>query len=812
MSFRSMAVRWCIAALTILHAGETSSSPGADKVIDAQAYDKIVAEAQSDDGVFTVHRVADQIFYEIPERELGRDFLWVSRIAKVPLGVDDGYGGRLSGTRVVRWERHGNRLLLRETIHGITADPTLPVADAVETANFSPIIMSFSIEAIGKKNAPVANVTRLFVTEVPEFSVRSKVGRAQDMDPERSFVESVKSFPENVEVEAVNTYSVPPDPSVAASAAPPRMPPISGSVLMHHSMVKLPETPMKPRLFDDRVGFDSVGTIDYGSEDYRITRRKFITRFRLDKKNPGSALSDPVKPIVYWIDRATPRKWVPYVKQGVEEWRQALEAAGFTNAIFAEEAPTAEENPDWSANDARYSMIRWAPTLGGDILGLHVNDPRTGETISADIQIHQHVLGWLQNMYFVQAAPLDPSARKLPLSDEVVGSLLRYIVAHEVGHSLGLEHNMKASALYPAAKVRDPKWVAAMGHVASVMDYSRMNYVAQPEDGIAVEDLIPRVGPYDRWAVRWGYAEIPDFLTPDDERATLDTWAREQDQVPWYRFSNVSSFGEVEEQSEAVGDADAVESTRLGLKNLERVAGYLLPAVEGRVGESYDELKGLYDAMMGQWKVEMGHVVNIVGGFHSQQKHIGQEGVRFTPVARERQAEAVAFLNEHAFMVPGFAIRPQILRRIGPDDALARIRSHQRDVLRMLLDASRLNRMMEQEAMDGGQAYQLTDFLNDVRRGVWKELAEPRVHIDPYRRNLQRTYLELLCERMSSSEVVDDSRALLRGELVTLDVQIVKALPKAADTRTHLHLLDMRVQISQATHQHHERTRPPISN
>ncbi len=763
-------------------------------------YDEVITDdAESDDGVFTVHRLDDKVYYEIPESELGREFLWVSQIARTTEGV--GYGGQALGNRVVTWERRGDKVLLKSVSYAIVADDDLPIARAVDAANNDAILKAFDIEALSEEGAPVVDVTSLFETEVPEFSARTRL-RARGFARDRSFVEEVLAFPENIEVKTTHTYTLPPPsgPQTGPQARAGRggMRPGSATVLLHYSMVKLPEEPMQPRLFDERVGYFSVRQIDYGRDEHRSPDRRFVTRWRLDKQNPAAEVSDPVTPITYWIDPATPSKWVPYMKKGVEAWQPAFEAAGFSNAVIAREAPAPEEDPEWNPEDARYSVIRWLPSTTENASGPHVHDPRTGEILETDIQFHHNVMNLVRDWYFVQVAPLDPRARTLPLPDDLMGELLAYVVTHEVGHTLGFQHNMKASSMYPVENVRDPEWVKTMSHTPTLMDYSRFNYVAQPEDGIPVEDLIPKIGPYDIWATRWGYQSIPGANSPDDEKATLDEWARQQDDTPWYRFSTPGSQNADPGQlTEAVGDADAVQATALGVKNLERVAAMLLDAARAP-GDPYDDLDELYGRLVGQWATEMNHVAVVVGGFNSQQKHFGQDGVRFTMIPRETQAAAVSFLNDHAFRTPMFLVDPEILRRIEPVGVLERIRTSQTRVLRTLLSGSRIRRLAEQEAIDGPAAYAPTDFLADLRGGLWRELDEANVRTDAYRRNVQRAYLDLVDDQLASEASADgDTRPFLRGELRALDRTIATALPRANDRATRLHLEDARDRIAQ---------------
>jgi hypothetical protein len=761
--------------------------------------DVITDEADSDEGVFTVHRLDDLVFYEIPPAELGREFLWVSQIARTTEGV--GYGGQALGNRVVKWDRRGDQVLLKSVSYAIVADSDQPVAAAVASANNATIVKAFDIEAVSEEGAPVIDVTPLFETEVPEFSARVRL-QARGFDRARSFVESVAVFPENIEVRTTHTYTVPlPSGSQTRASRTRRrgMRPGSATVLLHYSMVKLPEEPMQPRLFDERVGYFSVRQLDYGRDEHRSPRRRYITRWRLEKESPTAAVSDPVTPITYWIDPATPSQWVPYVKRGVEAWQPAFEEAGFSNAIVAREAPSPAEDPQWSAEDARYSVIRWLPSTVQNASGPHVHDPRTGEILESDIQMHHNVMNLVRDWYFLQVGPLDPRASTFPLPDSLMGELLAYVVTHEVGHTLGFQHNMKASSLYPLDRLRDPAWVSTMSHTPSLMDYSRFNYVAQPEDGIAVEDLIPKVGPYDVWATKWGYAPIPGASSTDSEKETLDEWAREQDSTIWYRFSTPGAQNADPGQlTEAVGDVDAVEATSLGLKNLERVVDMLLPATDSP-GDPYDDLGVLYGRLVGQWTTEMRHVAAVVGGVRSQQKHFGQEGVRFVTIPRETQAEAVSFLNDHAFATPMFLINPEILRRIEPVGVLDRLRSGQARVLESLLTEARLNRLVEQEALDGASAYPATVFLADLRAGLWRELDESPVRIDAYRRNIQRVYLGRIDEQLNgASPVGGDARPFLRGELRALGRDIVSALDQVADRATRLHLEDVHDHITQA--------------
>ena len=766
--------------------------------------------------------IGSQLYYEIPAAELGKDLLLVTQIAKTNPG--DGYGGQSLDERVVRWERRGNRVLFRSVSFGIVADPSEPIAEAVENANYDAILASFNVAAYGPDSAAVIEVSRLFTSPPPEISLTRRYRGT--LDAGRSFLEKVASYPQNVEVQATLTLNATPTPfspfpGIPPQAPAPGTPPMTKSYVVHWSMVKLPAQPMMPRLRDSRVGYFFTSTTDYSRPEQRAQARHFIARWRLEKKDPSAAISDPVKPIEYYVDRATPAWLVPFVKAGIEEWQVAFEAAGFSNAIVAKDAPSKEEDPDWAPEDARYSVVRWLPSGIENASGPSVTDPRSGEILESDIQMYHNIMNLQTWWYWTQVGPLDPRARILPLPDSLQGRLVQFVVAHEVGHTLGLPHNQLASSMYPADSVRSRTWVARMGHAATIMDYARFNYVAQPEDSIPLNDLIPKVGPYDLFSVKWGYMPIPGARTPDDERPALDQLARMQDSIPWYRYGTPDDFGSVPatSYSEAVGDADPVKSSTAGLKNLKRLIPMLVPATV-KPGEDNAMLKEGFGRIGGQYANEMRHVAALVGGSTSQEKYGSQPGPRFEPIPRDRQKEAVAFLHENLFQTPMWMIDPDIMRRIEPEGAVARINTLQRGIFAYLMNDERMARLVEYEALGATpRAYALGEFLADVRTGIFSELRSGPVRVDAYRRGLQRIYVESMiaklnappstAPRISSSHQTGliftagarpstDIKAMVRLELRTLDGQLAAAQARAADTATRAHIADARWQIEKA--------------
>jgi hypothetical protein len=765
----------------------------------------ITAQAVTDSGVFIVHRIGEKLYYEIPRAMLGRQFRLVVDRRGTIRGV--GYAGEQIAARVVRWDRVNSRVLLRMISYAMRADSTLPVARAVDLSNTPPIIKSFDIAAWSPDDSnAVIEVTPLFTTEVAELNARQLGLRVRRLDPARTFVDRARSFPQNIEVSAQQTFEVDSVPGAPGSVGWDRSL-NSMTIPTNFSMLLLPERPMMPRLCDNRVGYFSVSFEDFGADEARVPTRCFITRWRLEPQNPSAAVSDPVKPIVFYIDPATPEQWVEPLIRGVRMWEPVFRAAGFSNAITARRAPTPQEDPEFDLDDMRYSAIRWLPSTIENAYGPHVNDPRTGEILQSNIGWFHNITSLLQSWYWIQVGAVDPRVARLPFPDSLMAELVAYVSAHEVGHTLGLPHNQLSSGLYPTDSLRSRSYTCRHGTSYSIMDYARNNYVAQPGDNACLQ---PTIGVYDYYSIDWGYRRVPGATNPLAERGTLDSLARLQDTRPEFRFGNPDGI-DPRTQTEALGD-DPVKATGYGLQNIRRLFPMLIAATTTDQLEDYAELQTMYQQVLGQWNREMGHVAVMVGGVYRHEKYPNQAGVIHTPVPAARQREAVQFLLDNAFTTPTYALDPEILRRIEPSGSVDRVRQAQAGLLGQLLNDARLNRLAEQSAFATAAApsYTIGNLLGDLRRGLFSEATAGRA-TDEYRRNIQRAYVDQL-ERLVTTPLVAttppgfpaqlapaprpaDARALARAELVDLDAQLRAAALRTTDRPTRAHYADLRARI-----------------
>ena len=762
-------------SLGSLQAQETDQEePSAEE---EKSYSDVITEdAVTSEGLFDTHMIGDDLFYEIPMEFLDREMLLLTRIAKTPDGA--GYGGSKTNTSTVRWEKRDDRILLRLLGYDNFAADSTAIYTAVQNSNFEPIIMAFDIEVMSEdSSAVVIDVTELFTSDVALIGLqkrrRSTYG-VRRVDSDRTFILRATAFPQNIEVRRILTYDATDSPSNEQSN--------TLSMEMAHSMLLLPDDPMEPRLCDERVGFFSTTQTDYGLDEQRAVNTCYVTRWRLEPSDPEAfargELVDPVSPIVYYIDPATPEKWVPYLKQGVEDWQVAFEEAGFSNAIVARDAPN---DPDWSPEDARYSVIRYLASDVQNASGPHVHDPRTGEILESDIQWYHNVMNLLRNWFFVQTAAVNDQARSVKFEDQVMGELIRFVSAHEVGHTIGLQHNMQASFSYSVEQLRT-RFVCEMGVASSIMDYARFNYVAQPGDDTC---LMPLVGPYDKFAIEWGYRPYLD----NDRHTEMDflrKFVADKQEDPIYLFSSPTG-SDPSALTEAIGD-DAMRASDYGVQNLKRIIDQLVDWTF-EDGEDYSQLEELYNNVISQWSRYTGHVVANVGGVIRTRKRQGQDGVPYSAVEYAKQSAAIEYLNRQVFETPQWLLDPDILNRIQGSGATDLLQSRQRSALDQILNVDRMKRLIEQDFFGpSSSTYSLREMLNDLREGIWSEVYQNRP-TDTFRRSIQRAYidrLEMLMDDEDASGSDVASHVLNELELIMDAISQVQDRMAHDETRIHL--------------------------
>lgn len=730
---------------------EVKAAPAKQNINGLKPYAQVITpKAKSSFGFLTVHKVDNNYFFEIPDSMLNRDILIVNRISKAPTSRQKsrvGYPGDILGSKVIRFENKDNkRILVREYSYRERSENKDGMFQSVRNSNTQPIVANFGIETIKKDSLTrnyVINVSVFLQKENPLFSFdadsKEYIGLL-NMVGEGTYIDTLKAFPKNIEISTTVTYQSKKGMSNVGflETGSPRIP---LTYELNSSMVLLPEVPMKARLFDPRVGYFTVGYTDFDSNPQGIEYKKLITRWRLEPKDEAAYLRgelvEPKKPIIIYIDPATPKKWVPYLIQGVNDWQVAFEKAGFKNAIYALEAPT--DDPSWSLEDARHSAIVYKPSDIPNASGPHINDPRTGEILETHINWYHNVMSLLRDWYMIQAGTIDEAARKMQLDDELMGQLIRFVSSHEVGHTLGLRHNFGSSHTVPVEKLRDKVWVEANGHTPSIMDYARFNYVAQPEDGITRAGIFPRIGIYDKWSIEWGYRWLPQFQTPEDEVAFSNQSIIEKLKTDVrYTFGTESDPNDPRNQSEDLGD-DSMLASLYGIKNLKRIVPQIL-TWSYEPNKSYAGAGEIYSGVVSQFNRYLGHVTKNVAGIYSNSITVEQtDEIAREFVPANIQKRAIALLNEQLFTTPEWLIDRQLMEKakILPVNVICSLQS---GVLARLINKNTLDKMSENEILNGKKAYTSAQMFNDLKKVIWSNLGQS----DIYKRNMQKAYVENL--------------------------------------------------------------------
>lgn len=780
--------------------------------------DVITSKAITDDGLFKVHKIEDKYFFEIADSMLNRDILVVNRLSKAAAGMRNfffGYAGDIIGDNVIRFEKGPNNKVFIRTMSfdEMATDSTQPMYRAVMNSNIQSISQAFDLAALGKDSTGVVIDVSSFLNsdnDILNFDPSAKrLFKVGSVQSDKSYIDGVRSFPMNTEIKTVKTYSKSAGGGFGAPSPLSQPPTGSFTIEINSSMVLLPVQPMRSRYYDERVGFFTREYVDFDKNPQGVEDIKMVTRWKLEprpedvEKYKKGELVVPQKPIVFYIDPATPKKWVPFLIQGVNDWQVAFEKAGFKNAIMAKEAPT--NDPEWSIEDARYSAIVYKPSDIPNASGPHVHDPRSGEIIESHINWYHNVMELLRNWYFVQASPTDPKARTTHFDDSLMGQLIRFVSSHEVGHTLGLRHNFGSSSTVPVEKLRDKKFVEANGHTPSIMDYARFNYVAQPEDNISEIGLFPRIGDYDKWAIEWGYRWMPEVNSPEAERPILNklTIEKLKDKRLW--FGTEINPDDPRSQNEDLGD-NAMKASAYGIKNLQRIVPNL-QAWSKEANRDYESLNTYYNEVATQFVRYIGHVAKNVAGIMETPKTVEQSGAVYEYVSRDTQKEAIEFLGKQVFITPVWLLDQQIFAKTG-NNAVAVVTRVQDAALNRLLSAGTLSKLLNAEAAVGNKTYTINELMTDLRHQIFTEIPA-RKSIDIYRRNLQKNLVERLLTiiKPGSSGGANiggisisfgpgisrnsDLISIAKGNLRSLQSELRNALTGYTDITTRYHLQDL---------------------
>lgn len=786
-------------------------------------YEKLIPkDAVTINGLFNVHQAGDSYYFEIPDSLLNHEILVVTRFIRTPAGASN-YGGEKIGEKTIFFEKGpSDKIFLRISTLVSSANEEDAISKAVNNANITPILKAFAVEGRNEKTqSSVIEVTDFINSENPLLTLsgpQKEAYRLSSLEKDRSYIKEIKSFPINTEIKTVKTYKAKPGKGKRKKELPAAV--LSGVVTLeiNNSFILLPKVPMRKRFYDARVGYFASSYLEYGDDQQKVDRNTYIHRWRLEpkledlEKWKNGELVEPKKPIIYYIDPATPKKWRPFLIQGINDWQLAFEQAGFKNAIIGKEWP--DNDPGMGLEDARFSVLRYFASPRKNAYGPNIVDPRSGEILESHIGWYHNLTSLLQNWYMVQAGAVDERARKMIFDTDLMGELIRFVSSHEVGHTLGLRHNMGASFATPVENLRNADWLKKHGHTSSIMDYARFNYVAQPEDRIPAAYLMPRIGDYDKWAIQWGYAMLPQEIPVKEEKEILSQMVTDSVSAnPRLWFGGEGRDFDPRSQSEDLGNNAMIAST-YGIINLQRIVPHIREWTKERNSDDYTNLDQIYKSLVNQYSDYIFHVSKNIGGIHVTPKTVSENGEIYRPVPKQLQKDALAFLDTHIFNEPKWLLRNDILNAIQSPQSKESVTRTMESIMINLLGGSRLSRMtFIAERYKDEDPYRPEEYLDDLNNLVWGNM-NVFYQTNAYQRKLQKAYVANMITLYKPSEangIVEgilaklsegytsntDVRSLALSELIALQGRINRTIPVITDRLTIAHLQYLKREITE---------------
>lgn len=788
-------------------------------------YKQIVDSAALDEGLFSVYKKEENYYYLIPDSLTNRDMLIVNKISQVPAPLNESgiNKGMNFENLVIQFtiNKAQKKVYAMQYKPFVEVDKDSNIAQSVADNYAKSILEYFDIVAYNADSTAVLiNVNKVYDGSNTSFNnVFGMTGIGTSPIKELSYIKKIKSFPQNIVVKTFQTTKIP------AAETKSKL-----TVEVTSNLVLLPKEPMPPRFEDSRVGYFTTPRWYFNDNQHSLEKRNLVTRWRLEPKDVEQylrgELTEPVKPIVFYIDPATPEQWKKEVIAGIFDWNRAFEAAGFKNAIKAIEVSS--DDKDFDIDDVRYSVITYAASDKSNAMGPSVFDPRSGEIIEADVIWWHNVMTSVHSWMRVQTGMIEPKSRANIFSDKHMGESIRFVSSHEVGHTLGLKHNMGASYAYPVDSLRSASFCKQKATAPSIMDYARFNYVAQPEDG--VKDITPKIGSYDKFAINWAYRYYPEQNAHREESKLKELIAKayEDEENHYLAQQGMRDAIDPRAQAEDLGN-DAIAASEYGLKNLKKTIPHILSWTT-QAGDSYLEAGKLLNAIIGQWNIYAYHVLTNIGGVYMNNTVMGDGQQSYVYVPKSIQQRAVNYLIDNVLSYPEWLFDNEVYNYVYPVkdspkgyrgySALSSYKNIQSYIFWDLLTNERLDRMVSNEAQNGEQAYKASALLSDLFKSLFAK-TKHRKSLSVVERATQKAFIDALIIAVDRSAVskekktlnesknfatelifsgpkrISEAISLKRGILLEIE-KLLKRRKNNGDRATRYHYEDLLLRIDQS--------------